>query len=170
MKQILPWYRHRWPWFLMAGPFIVVVAGFVTLWLAIKTDDGLITEDYYQKGLAINQTLQLNDTARRMGLMARMIINTEQLDLRLSAQADNFVPPPRLRLTLSHPTRAGMDQQQIVDFHDGRYKAHFQLPQNGHWILTLADVDGYWSMTGNVVLPANDEILLGVLEQTTLSN
>ncbi|MEQ1516273.1 MAG: FixH family protein, partial [Usitatibacteraceae bacterium] len=37
-----PWYRQRWPWLLMAGPAIVVVAGFVTLALAIQSSDGLV--------------------------------------------------------------------------------------------------------------------------------
>ena len=24
---VQPWYRHPWPWILMLGPFVVVVAG-----------------------------------------------------------------------------------------------------------------------------------------------
>ena len=53
-----PWYRQRWPWLLMLGPAIVVVAGIVTAVIAIETDDGLVTDDYYKRGLAINQTLE----------------------------------------------------------------------------------------------------------------
>ena len=26
-----PWYREPWPWLLMLGPAVVVVAGFITL-------------------------------------------------------------------------------------------------------------------------------------------
>ena len=52
-----PWYRHAAPWLLMAGPAIVVVASFVTLWLAVASDDGLVSADYYQRGLNINRTL-----------------------------------------------------------------------------------------------------------------
>ena len=40
-----PWYKDRWPWILMAGPAVVVVAGFITLWLAISSDDGLVSDD-----------------------------------------------------------------------------------------------------------------------------
>ncbi len=29
-----PWYRHRWPWILMAGPAIVIVACIITIYLA----------------------------------------------------------------------------------------------------------------------------------------
>ena len=52
-----PWYREPWPWILMAGPFTVVVAGMITLWLALESSDGMVADDYYKRGLAINQTL-----------------------------------------------------------------------------------------------------------------
>ena len=52
------WYREPWPWLLMMGPAIVIVAGFYTLWLAIQSNDGLVADDYYKRGLAINQTLR----------------------------------------------------------------------------------------------------------------
>ena len=60
-----PWYKDRWPWILIAGPATVVVAGFITLWMAVVSDDGLVTDDYYKQGLAINQTLaRANDAFR----------------------------------------------------------------------------------------------------------
>jgi len=44
-----PWYREPWPWILAAGPFIVVIAALYTAWLAVKSNDGLVTDDYYRK-------------------------------------------------------------------------------------------------------------------------
>ena len=29
-----PWYKHRWPWLLMAGPAIVIVGCAITIYLA----------------------------------------------------------------------------------------------------------------------------------------
>ena len=40
-----PWYRHPWPWILMSGPAIVVVAGIVTAVIAVATADGVVKED-----------------------------------------------------------------------------------------------------------------------------
>jgi len=56
-----PWYREPWPWILMSGPAIVVVAGIVTTALAVATRDTLVTEDYYRKGLEINRELGCRD-------------------------------------------------------------------------------------------------------------
>lgn len=52
-----PWWQYPLVWMVIAGPAAVVVAGFVTLWLAIRTPDPVVTGDYYRRGIEINQTL-----------------------------------------------------------------------------------------------------------------
>ncbi len=52
-----PWWRHGMVWMLIAGPVAVVVAGFATLALALRTPDPLVAEDYYRRGIEINKTL-----------------------------------------------------------------------------------------------------------------
>ncbi|WP_211245339.1 FixH family protein [Curvibacter gracilis] len=52
-----PWWTHGHVWMIISGPAIVVVAGFVTLWLAIRTPDPVIEADYYKRGVEINRTL-----------------------------------------------------------------------------------------------------------------
>lgn len=52
-----PWWKYPLVWMVIAGPAIVVVAGFVTLWLAIRTPDPVVAGDYYRRGIEINQTL-----------------------------------------------------------------------------------------------------------------
>lgn len=53
-----PWWKFGHVWLVISGPAIVVVAGFVTLWLAIVRPDPLVAEDYYQQGIEINKMLQ----------------------------------------------------------------------------------------------------------------
>jgi hypothetical protein len=62
-----PWYRHRWPWLLMSGPAVVVVAGIFTAWLAISRADALVADDYYKQGKAINKDLRRDHEAQRLG-------------------------------------------------------------------------------------------------------
>lgn len=52
-----PWWKFGYVWLVLAGPAIVVVAGFYTFYLAATRPDPVVTEDYYRKGIAINQTL-----------------------------------------------------------------------------------------------------------------
>ena len=52
-----PWWRFGHVWLVIAGPVIVVIAGFVTLWLAVSRPDPVVAEDYYRKGIEINKTL-----------------------------------------------------------------------------------------------------------------
>jgi uncharacterized protein len=53
----IPWWKFGHVWLVIAGPAIVVVASFMTLYLAVTRPDPVITEDYYQKGIEINRTL-----------------------------------------------------------------------------------------------------------------
>lgn len=53
-----PWWKYGHVWLIITGPAIVVVAGFFTLWLAMSRPDPVVAEDYYQRGLDINKTLQ----------------------------------------------------------------------------------------------------------------
>ncbi|WP_431276679.1 FixH family protein [Variovorax ureilyticus] len=52
-----PWWRFPLLWMVLAGPAVVVVASFVTLWLAIRSPDPVVAEDYYRRGIEINKTL-----------------------------------------------------------------------------------------------------------------
>ena len=65
-----PWYREPWPWLLMAGPAAVLVAGAATTWIAFASADGLVADDYYKQGLAINKRLGREHAAREGGISA----------------------------------------------------------------------------------------------------
>ena len=52
-----PWWRYGHVWLIIAGPAAVVVAGFITLAIAIRIPDPVIAQDYYRRGLEINKTL-----------------------------------------------------------------------------------------------------------------
>ena len=52
-----PWWRHGFVWLVVAGPVVVIVAGIVTVLLAVRTPDPLVADDYYRRGIEINRTL-----------------------------------------------------------------------------------------------------------------
>lgn len=81
-----PWYRHQWPWILMGLPFTVVVASFITYFIAIKGLDPVISKDYYKDGLAVNADLSLDQRAASLGLVGHIELENGQVLLRLSAK------------------------------------------------------------------------------------
>ncbi len=52
-----PWWKHGYVWLVIAGPGVVIVASFVTLWLALSHPETLVATDYYRRGIEINKTL-----------------------------------------------------------------------------------------------------------------
>lgn len=161
LKSPRPWYREPWPWLLMLGPFIVILAGIYTAWLAVSSSDGLVTEDYYKKGLKVDQTIARSERAKTLGLTAAVRVTADALSLRLAAADRAFVAPERLVVMVSHPTRAGLDQTQVMSRQDNAYSAHFRLPASGHWLVSIEDEARTWRLLGNVVLPAAGEVVIG---------
>ena len=132
----LPWYRHRWPWLLMLGPAIIVVASLVLVALAIRTDDGLVADDYYKRGLAVNQTLERGARGASLRIVATVTIDatgnaTVALD---GGDGDPDARPASLRLRLAHPTRAGNDRATVLAaVGEGRYRGHVDPIGEGRW-------------------------------------
>jgi hypothetical protein len=52
-----PWWRYPLMWMVLGGPFVVVVASLVTLWIVVHNPDPVVAEDYYRQGIEINRTL-----------------------------------------------------------------------------------------------------------------
>ncbi|MFY9328067.1 MAG: FixH family protein [Georgfuchsia sp.] len=156
-----PWYREPWPWLLAGGPLLVIVASLISAWIAIRSSDGLVSEDYYREGLAAQETIARSDKAQEQGLTARVRLTADALNVQLSASVPDYQLPPALRVTLSHPTRAGLDQTQLIPREGSGYAGRLRLPAAGHWLILIEDDAKVWRMMGSVVLPANGAIVIG---------
>jgi len=150
-----PWYRQRWPWLLIAGPAIVVVAGIVTVWLAIRSDDGLVADDYYRQGLAINQVIGRTDRAKALGISATVTVDADGHVAAHIAAPGNAAEanPEEVALLFAHPTRAGGDLRvELLRAPDGSYAGRAVAPGPGRWRVILesatwrlpaADIEGF---------------------------
>ena len=143
-----PWHREPWPWLLMAGPALVIVAGFATLWLAIASDDGLVADDYYRRGLAINQTLSRGQAARDLGLSAEVVLNDGSGRVRVTVHGGAALPEV-LQLRLVHPTRAIADQRlELRKTAAGSYAATLNAPLDGRRVVFIEDQGRHWRLAG----------------------
>lgn len=102
-----PWYREPWPWIVMAGPAIVVVAGVATAVIAFRGADGLVADDYYKQGLGINREIARDRAAIELGIAGEIRILPAHARLTLRSTAGL---PDRVTLRLVHPTRAAEDR------------------------------------------------------------
>ena len=146
-----PWYREPWPWILMAGPAVVIVAGAVTTWLAVSSSDGLVADDYYRRGLAINQELRRDQAALSLGITARIEARGGVLRVRLTARG---AAPEALFAQLVHSTRAGHDQRlRLPRVAPGVYETGLPALPAGRWRMVLEDPRGEWRLTPTLTLP-----------------
>lgn len=144
-----PWYQEPWPWLLMSFPLAAVVAGFITLFLAIQTADGLVAADYYKQGLAINRQLQREQRAADLKLRVEAVADSERGLVRVHIEGSGSLPGA-LGLRLVHPTRAGMDQTiSLKASPGGWYEGRLETPQPAHWQVVLEDVGHTWRLDGS---------------------
>jgi len=148
IQHSLPWYREPWPWLVMSGPAIVVVAGVCTAIVAFRSTDGVVADDYYKQGLAINRVLERGAQARLLGIGGRAEASPARDEVAVTL-ASKAPLPPRLRLTLVHPTRSGADHSVTLALGaDGRYAGRVGTAGSASWIVTLEDVRSTWRIGG----------------------
>lgn len=166
-----PWYRQPWPWILMSGPAIVVVAGFFTLHLAMASQDGLVVDDYYKQGKAINQSLKRDDVARAAGLSATVTFDQARDLVHVSlARSDGSALPNSLTLLLAHATRSGLDRTiALTEVSSTRREYRGALPSLavGKWTVVIEDREKTWRLQQDVVA-GHDKIPTMTLTATSL--
>lgn len=67
----LAWWRYGHVWLVLAGPLVVVVASFITLWLAVTRPDPVLSEDYYRKGVELSRAKGPADASLAPAVSAR---------------------------------------------------------------------------------------------------
>ena len=155
MNELNPWYKQFWPWFIMALPASAVIAGIITIIIAVNNPDGLVKDDYYKAGLGINRTLEREQQAATLGLTAAVEWQPQQQQVSLQIAALQPLESDRLLLNLIHPTRSGLDiQVPLLHQGDGRYKGFLaETPAAGNWYLFIIPEDESWRVNGRARLP-----------------
>jgi hypothetical protein len=134
--HVRPWYRELWPWLLISGPALVVVGCVYAMWLAVATDDTLVAEDYYKRGLSINERLERAANAARMQIAAQVTIGADGgVRVALSGAAPSL---QSVRLVLAHATRSGLDRSAVLERNqDNIFVGHLPAPGTGRWLLSV---------------------------------
>ena len=106
------WYREPLVWMVLAIPASAVIAGAVILVLANATWDGLVADDYYQRGMQINRSLARDAESARLGLEATVSFpapGAVEVRLTVTEGTPAALAADRLDLRFARAARAGTD-------------------------------------------------------------
>jgi hypothetical protein len=148
-----PWYQEPYVWLVILFPALAVVGGMVTITLAIKSNDGLVVDDYYKQGLQINQTLDRDRASGRHGLKAFMTfhVSDQVIEIKLNKTTD-YQLPDSLNLFFSHHTRSGFDTSLTFErMEDNVYRGQLPNLVAGEWTVELSADD--WRLINSVKMP-----------------
>jgi hypothetical protein len=159
-KSNRPWYREPIMWLVIAFQLTAVIVGFVSLALAIRSDDGMVEDDYYKQGMAINRMLDRDKAAAAENLTGTVELDTAQHELRVRLTARQAQAlPDNIQIKLMHATRAGFDHSLVLPRHaDGTYRAPLPEFVPGHWDVQLTAQD--WRLTGSLFMPGDNRLVM----------
>jgi uncharacterized protein len=153
-----PWYVERWPWLLIAGPALVVVASLASAWIAVRSDDGVVAEDYYKRGLLINRKLAATPQDQHAAAGATLHAGADGV---VHAGLEGFSrPPAQLQLILAEPGIAAHEDIIVLSpAADGEWVGALPAQSAGRHIVRL-DADG-WELPITTIAGPIREIRLG---------
>ena len=140
----------------------MVVASLCTAWLAVRSDDGLVADDYYKRGLLINRKLAdtpAND-APTPGARVRIADNGEVRARLEGAPGAPSEAPATLRLRFAHPARAAPERiVTLVRDANDEYVGMLGEQTPGRWIVILES--DLWRLPETTVAGRVTEIRFG---------
>jgi hypothetical protein len=165
---LIPWYKQFWPWFIMALPASVVVAGIYTVVLAFQHQDSLVNDNYYKVGKAINQSLEQRDAARKLNIIAQVNfdLSVQIVTVTISRSNDDSseIILTDLSLTLSHPVDSKQDSIISLSNNAPNSFTGVLSKPSGRWYLKLvgssAQLTSGWTIDGEIDLNIRHQIKL----------
>lgn len=154
------WYREPFVWLLIFFPACAVLGGMITITLAVNSNDGLVADDYYKRGLEINRTLERDKAAVHHSLQAtlRFEVELQLIHLNLNADSD-YQLPNQIMLRLSHHTRSGFDKDVVLKrFGDNFYQGTLPELKEGVFMVQLTADD--WRLLDSLAVPMIESELL----------
>lgn len=153
-NAVKPWYAQPWPWLLMLGPFIVILAGIHTTWLAVSGQDALVVDDYYKQGKAINQSLQRDRVAASLKMAFQL--EYDAAAGKLAGDISRFGQPydGKISVSLIHQTQPDKDMRfDVQPDEQGRFALNLPLFDRARWQVLVESERRDWRLNGEWVWP-----------------
>jgi hypothetical protein len=146
-------------WLIIAIPAVAVLVGIAMLAVSMVHYDGLVSDDYYKKGLGINKIIARSQEAVRLGIEAEIVFDQELDILSVAVIGNNaFIAPRKLTLNFRHATRSGFDRLLALDRSaTGRYLSTLPDLVAGKWYLELEGDS--WKLSTTMQFPIASDLI-----------
>lgn len=161
LRTTAPWYTQRWPWLLMLGPAVVLVAGVITGWLAYTRQDAMVVDDYYKRGKAINQDLRRDRVASAQ--MLSVALRYDAAARTLGGELTSFGKPVAtpFRIQLAHSTQPEKDISLVAYPNaQGRFSVPLPVLEQARWQVQVEGGKRDWRLTSDWRYPTQQSVTI----------
>lgn len=143
-QEIEPWYKQGWPWAIISIPILTVIAGVTTYFIAANQPHSMVKDDYFKEGMAINQSIEKQNKAKSLNIVASVFLDEESELISLTVNANEKLSSD-LEILFSHPTQAANDKLvKLNAISDNEYLGQLPKLAPANWYIRLNDAESTW--------------------------
>ena len=163
-KPYSPWYKHLWPWIIIAILACSVTLTLSMVTIAVNNPDHLVNDNYYEAGKGINRSLDRELLGQNLNLKAKLHLDGMTGEVVLVLEGNS--QPKALDLSLISPTQPEKDRKIAMtqsESEPGRYIGQLDDKVEGRRFVELLGVeDGKtWRLFEEEEVGHDKDLLLG---------
>ncbi len=157
-----PWYKEFWAWFILGILMCSIILGTTMAVTAYTDADTLVVSNYYDAGKGINQSLEREKFAERLGIRGEVRLDNDRGTATFLIEGSSR--PQLLTLNLISPTQAEKDRRIILQPIDSNlYQGILPDQISGRRFVEILGKEGdkEWRLFEEEELAPGQVILLG---------
>ncbi len=126
--------------FLFVSVFfgIIIFVNILLIYLSIKTNDGLVEENYYTRGLNYQEEINNENTQKKLDWKVVFDNKSNLYKVSVIDKKAKPIKDAKVNLVFFRPTQSGFDKTlKLNEISLGTYQSEIQLPLKGIWDIII---------------------------------